>query len=123
MHRQRLKTLAAHLEQLRKPLNMEAWFSDCGTAACAVGHACSLPEFQQEGLYAGCSQITRRGLVPSFDSEQGWDAVQLFFHLTYSQAKWLFGESAYESESDEEGMIEPSAVATRISSLIEKDSF
>src|SRR5665213_1578337 len=35
----------------------------CSTTACALGHACSIPEFQALGLRLGISRFTDRGVV------------------------------------------------------------
>jgi len=61
--------------------------NNCGTTACAVGWACSMPELKAEGLgFLSC---------PEFEDERSWEAVEKFFCLTSSQAHNFFSEQGY----------------------------
>lgn len=114
MHKQRLNRLAEHLRTLDEDLYMYTWFSDCGTAACAIGHATLIPEFQEEGFQRFWSGVKYKGAV-------SWDAVEAFFEISSSEAHWLFGGDQYKSLS-EEHLLKPSRVAERIQSLMENAS-
>jgi len=69
----------------------------CGTTACAVGWACSMPEFQTEGLYYD-------GHTPIYAPVDAqplsyWRAVEEFFGLSYIEAQWLFSVECYSTPS------------------------
>lgn len=76
---------------------------DCGTAGCAVGWACAMPEFQTQGLNWGA-------FGPEFKTCGGWNAVREFFDLSGDEAFHLFGESRY----DESRGAKPCHVVSRI---------
>lgn len=110
MNKDRLRTLAEHLQTVKaESFRLDDW--TCGTVACAVGHACSIPEFQAEGLslYA----YTLRKSVPSYQDERGWAAVSGFFDLSYSDATYLFSDQHYPDR------VTPMDVADRIIDFIE----
>jgi hypothetical protein len=112
MHAQRLTALAALLAtvppekfdlegwRMDKPGGNECWqekLTDamllnpaCGTCGCAVGWACAMPEFQQQGL------VWEK--TPAFGEERGWDAVSAFFDLSDDATQYLFSASHYERE-------------------------
>lgn len=47
----RLELLTKKLKSLRdEQFNLSVWQSDCGTVACAIGWAATIPEFQELGL-------------------------------------------------------------------------
>ena len=114
MNKERLTKLAEHLRTVSpENFNMENW--QCGTAACAVGHACMIPEFNSQGL-----TLTSGGspTVPSYERDTGWSigwtAVRDFFDLG-AEAMELFAFESYQAAptADE--------VADRIMRLVQSD--
>jgi hypothetical protein len=122
MNIERLQTLASFLRGVPKEhFNLETWRYDnaensvcvndeqltsslsCGTTACAVGWACSIPEFQEQGLaYRGntpsyLSVATPNGGPPVFNFYESWEAVMEFFGIDYYMAEHLFLGESYES--------------------------
>lgn len=80
----------------------------CGTSACAVGWACTIPEFMEQGL-----SMHQSGL-PMFKGMSSWDAAEGFFGLIYDEAIALFSSESYMP--DENG---PEEVAFRIRMFLE----
>lgn len=73
---------------------------ECGTTACAVGHACTIPEFQKLGLALVVSEnLCRYELMyfPGDGSEpfENWDVPRNFFRIPQGIAYWLFDSSEY----------------------------
>ena len=97
MTQDRLLKLAAHLRTVApETFDLADW--SCGSAACAVGHACMMPEFEAEGL-----TLTRYLLglaAPAFGQYSGWPAVRAFFCLTWDQAQELFAGHCYPAGLD-----------------------
>jgi hypothetical protein len=92
------------------PGNPEA--SECGSVACAVGWACTIPEFQAEGLHMHNS-------TPIYAAEDGnayqsWHAARIFFGLDYDESQQLFSGSYYPG-----GNAPPADVIKRIEDLLE----
>lgn len=110
VHIERLRTLYAMIAGIPKErIELETWRSrlvkpydpdwskevtnkdllsqDCGTLACAVGWACAHPEFQKQGLRWDVSPVYR---CVDGECRFGWDAVESFFGIHYSLAKFLF---------------------------------
>ena len=130
MNRARLNTLADALDVHPAPaqFDLSDWFFDhtteqtlpavttdndpihCGYAACAVGYACTLPEFRAEGL-----TFTTAGgepNEPAYKDAKGWEAVCKFFDIARINAEDLFsGDSYYDKP-------EPQDVAKRIREYI-----
>lgn len=77
LHAKRLLKLADRLESVpRKQFDMATYFTetygpepDCGTAACALGWACTMPEFKRLGL----------GLKLDYESEGEDDKTERHF--------------------------------------------
>lgn len=127
MNQERLERLATALERIAKrPLknmrfNLREWRSTglkkntngCGTAACAVGYACTLPSFKKEGLYLGDENESSYA-GPMFDGHRCWDAVSVFFNLSYSTSMYLFSADYYARWQRDK----PQAVAKRIRQFI-----
>lgn len=92
-------------------LEMHQWVADCGTAACAVGHAAMDPWFQKRGLFLEC--YLWGNYSPKYRDIHGEQAVCEFFELDESTMQYLFMASSYISE-------EPTTaeVAARISGLL-----
>lgn len=85
----------------------------CGTAACAVGLAASLPEFNKEGLRPGGigeACVVLAGVT----NESSLDAAIVFFDLSRSDAGELFCPGSY----DDRDITNPIAVAEKITALL-----
>ena len=105
--KRRLLVLASHLYQLKGGVfDFSTWVGDdwagkqdlsCGTVACALGHACAIPEFQKLGLYM--DKITLSPAIPNRGS--GLTAAQTLFHLDASEASYLFMPNHFNGLSDE----------------------
>ena len=116
MIKKRLLTLADALDKLavkprkRFTFSLAGWFRRekiCGTTACAVGLASTLPEFKRLGLKI-------HDYLPAFRDLRGWYAVQKFFGISYDAAEYLFSYTQYESNDT----TKPKAVADRIRALV-----
>jgi hypothetical protein len=80
----------------------------CGTTGCAIGHACVIPEFIQEGLvWEG---------YPVYGDYEVWDAVHEFFEISPSMARTLFSDALYS-----QGSRGPKDVAERIRACVQKE--
>jgi len=95
---ERLKHLVTILRAV-PPERFDMGYWECGTVACAVGHACHDPQFRKEGLHLakvdGFSQL--RPVLDLGVRLDGWEAVEGFFGLIEPQAYSLFSLHAYES--------------------------
>lgn len=67
--------------------DMTQW---CGKAACAVGHACVDPWFNERGLKLGDGP----GIWPSpkYKGCSGFNATSRFFDISFEEATYLFTE-------------------------------
>ena len=66
---------------------------ECRSTACAVGWACSLPEFQELGLKF---EIHHPIYMDQYGVQiYGWDAVESFFDLEPLEAQHLFSDLTY----------------------------
>lgn len=130
MNRERLEILRDYLLDLPEEVkgkarpqkfDMDSWQSRvaktqegwCRTSACALGHACYIPEFKKAGLSIG--------VRPAFDGAEQYEAGALFFDITFFQSEYLFQPDEYEQEEDEEGNlipISPVRVAQRIAEIL-----
>jgi hypothetical protein len=92
MNRERLQQMVTMLRGLPPEgevgFCLEVW--NCGTSACAVGHACVRPEFIEQGLIWDGD---RRD--PVFEGRAGWAAVERFFDLEALKAEHLFADWRY----------------------------
>lgn len=128
MNKDRLLTLANWLDRVDpERFCMSTWASkhECGTTACAMGHACDVPEFKALGLKlmwnqtAGVSFDTAHVVFP--DSNGGaaridMSAAKALFDINDTQAEYLF---ASETEAGEHrGDETPQIVAERIRGLV-----
>lgn len=137
MNRARLEHLCDVLDAVDpQHFNLNTWAtSECGTTACAIGHAALDPAFQADGFtlqaywapffgrkgyrYSKTLADVRfsraRGPdVPMYAGQKGWPAVQIFFGLTEKQAEWLFYIGSYPQPLEQT----PAGVAARIRELI-----
>lgn len=87
----------------------------CGYSACAVGHACLMPEFQEQGLHFSPYAAGRWN--PVFDGESGMFAVELFFDIDTDIAEKLFTSDGYGRRE-----ATPKRVAKKIRKFIRKSS-
>jgi hypothetical protein len=122
MNKQRLLILANHLEKHVEPreFDMSFWRYDaitCGTAACACGHAASIPAFQKLGflLEEHVRSFNGTDYTLVFGDFRGWIAVKKFFEIDTEDAYYLFSSGQYTTNPT------PKEVATRIKEFIERD--
>ena len=135
VHRRRLRALAKLLRSLtpreaREHFYMGSWFTHlgahahrvptmpkekdlttCGTFACALGWATTIPQLQRAGL-----RLDACDCAVVFDGYHGAQAAAAVFGLDDMAARWLVTDQV-RSGTDET----PKQVARRIDRLIEND--
>lgn len=134
MNKERLHTLAAFLRKVKpQHFDLDHWCDldggklkngalkerGCGTTACALGWAPSIPEFRARGLQL--KNLAARGDTPDIDvifkargkTYSGEDAAAMFFGLTKTQSEYLFMPDYYPREA----LGDPEYVADRIDAL------
>lgn len=113
--KKRLLKLADLLETVdERRFNLFSWSDPnfyehkCGTTACAVGWAMTIPSFKRAGLVP-------EGYwnVPTYKRSRGWLAIQEFFGLSYTETVELFYVDQYSEENRN-----PYSVAKRIRELV-----
>lgn len=117
IYRKRLERLAQLLENWSvekkllvaqnnkvKSFDIHSW--QCGTAACALGSAAMLPEFNKSGL--------KIEGAPTFKGHDEYRAGEKFFGITYDQSLFLFNPLCYESLHPT-----PKTVAKRVREILE----
>lgn len=117
---QRLKILADFLDTKvpAERFHLKLWSdegfpkNECGTAACAVGWATTIPEFAADGLHLEPWPGGGKCTVLMFGAQAHWSAAERFFELEHFEAKHLFGENAYSDPTDKR------AVVSRIRSFL-----
>lgn len=95
MNKERLIALADFVDKQVDPekFSMRRFFSQlvdkdkpeikCGTTACLAGWACTMPEFQKDGLKVGIwSGYTTDMSVPLYQGLESFEALTLFFDHT-----------------------------------------
>ncbi len=117
----RLETLADFLWDLEpKGFNIIGWGSveDCGTVACAGGHATTIPTLREAGLSSIKDKCDTNLLMPVYEDSgfkwTGLGALCHFFGLTADQAMRIFYSYSYPLMSE----TTPRNVATRIREII-----
>lgn len=88
----RLLVLAEFLET-KVPVekfSLSRW--QCGTTACAVGWAATIPEFKALGLSLG---QTNCPVGPIFEGKMDMDAARAFFHLDIAGCDALKGDAVH----------------------------
>jgi hypothetical protein len=89
---------------------------ECGTTACAMGWAVTIPEFRRDGLTlinVGVGDFM--SMSPCFDSRLGYHAADAFFGIPHDIALHFFSPSAYINEPG------PEDVANRIDLFLSLD--
>jgi len=86
----------------------------CGTTACAVGWACSIPEFNAQGLFWEDRPVYEVAGV--WGKHRSWGAVTGFFDLGTYDAEHLFTYDLYPF-----GERGPKDVAARIRTFVKDD--
>ena len=110
MHKERLEQMVVVLRSLPpEKFDISDW--QCGTSACAVGHACTSPVFKEQGLGL---RYDFDGITPTYGVHYGWSAVEEFFELGMRDAEHLF----YVSEYSNRALTKPSEVADRIEAFL-----
>lgn len=70
--------------------NISHWVEDtCGYSACAIGWACQNKWFSDQNF------ILNKANSPMFMGETRWDAIKIFFNLTFQEACYLFNGDYY----------------------------
>ena len=112
--------LPKRFEAEGRTFDMRAWRTDldpeCGTAACAAGFACMLPEFNQRGLVLEWSDnLNVAEAYPIFKQEDGvlneWEGLAAFFGVGLEVVDWIFDANCYKAKALK---ITPKMVAARI---------
>jgi hypothetical protein len=128
MNIERLLRLADYLETVNpETFNMRTWGSrnECGTTACAMGHACDIPEFKELGLKLVWPELDHHTAQIEFPCPRrnitrvGIGAAQAFFDLDSEQACFLFAgqtDAGFNREDET-----PLQVVARLRTFVEKD--
>ena len=87
----------------------------CGTTACAVGLAVVSGAFKRSGLTNGASFQGK--IVPKFEGELGFEAVEKFFNLSNRESDFLFTDEYYTDDQCK-GAKGERAVAKRIRQFV-----
>ncbi len=135
MNKVRLLRSAQHLEDVvahlpRERFDMAHWAKyrlSCGTACCAVGHCCDIPEFAEAGLSMKLPRDFQEGIgtaLPMFAGSDGSAAVRYFYGISADEVDYLFTQEAYWDDLDwkpdpgDERRVEPLDVAQRIRDFV-----
>lgn len=95
MNKQRLLTLIEKLKTVpEESFNMRYWW--CGTAGCAAGHGCHIPEFKEAGLHisenvSGCQTVR-------YEDSVSFSALSKFFDIDLGFAIDIFHTYHYYGE-------------------------
>lgn len=90
---EKLRVLIRHMEtNVARALNMHAFTNRCGTPACALGEACTLPALQVQGLRAATYTCYSLGYPPQFNGTSD-DRGELFFGLSRDHGNAIFGNA------------------------------
>ncbi len=121
----RLTTLANYLDTIEEEdFYLGSWkcmkrFNnpECGTKACAIGHACDIPEFKEAGLSLRLVPDFNYK-VPVYEGQENWRAVEAFFDMTDEDTQELFYWTGYDGDI----RVPPSRVAAKIRAFIQAQS-
>lgn len=111
MHVDRLRRLAFHLRNDVKDevFNLATWVGNddvpwegkedlsCGTSACAMGWATTIPEFKQLGLHLERLSPSGQGFIV-FGEFKHFEAAAKFMDITYKESEYLFDPSKYPED-------------------------
>lgn len=64
----------------------------CRSTGCAIGWACAMPEFREQGLWFDPSNFK-----PRYNGSVGFGACMELFNISLSQAYYLFALYSYEA--------------------------
>ena len=113
MNTERLLKLADFLDQLpEEKLYMDRWSHDCGAAGCALGWACTIPEFIEAGLRFNEEKC------PVYNNSYGYGAAEEFFGIP--DALVIFSPYAYGPYWGTK--VAPKEVASKIRRLVDDNS-
>ena len=132
-HKNRLLKLAAFLDNVPpERFDLSFWYgrfldggshvndyeyfkNNCGTAACAIGWACTIPSFRKAGLRINPnSDYGENYYTPVYKSYREFTAVNEFFGLEIQDSQHLFFDSSYP----ERFRTSPKTVADRIREFV-----
>jgi len=121
MHRDRVERLIRFLEELdNEDFFLGTWVGEvenglpkCGTVACALGWACSIPEFRALGLHF---EYLAWEWVPYFDNDVCYMAAAKFFDIAINDAHIIFSPVHYSSR-----YVPKYEVIERLQRLLEKE--
>jgi hypothetical protein len=120
MKEERLIRLADHLDTVpQKDFNILFWHHEdsyCGTVACAIGHACTIPEFVYHGFRLKRDERIGVGLTPTYKQYDGYEAVSEFLRISAADARYLFTAAGYGTAD-----VSPKMVADRIRDYVRKN--
>lgn len=80
-----LRILIRHMEGLKRPgLNMDTYFEPCGTPACALGEACTVPALVDAGIvtWRFGDRVMVSGHRDAFGFTEGKHTMRLFGSAT-----------------------------------------
>lgn len=122
MNKRALELLVKALENPKlhkKNFNLHNWANgphppkkptlECGSTACAIGLACTIPEWKKDGF-----KMVAEGdaYCPEYGPYASFDAVSRYLRITYEDVMYLFHEDSYLPEAS------PQDVANRIKEFI-----
>lgn len=110
MYRERFLVLIEHLETkvTDNDFDLSTWAGtpqrpwqgnqdlSCGTVACAMGHAASIPAFQELGLKL---ELNLHSANISYKDSWSYLAVSEFFNISTAEARQLFSPEYYDDTS------------------------
>lgn len=124
MKKRRLLALARKLYTVpAKRFDLSSWVGcdwrgakdlSCGTSACALGWATTIPHFRRLGLRLVPSNIADRVARVTFNDRYNFDAACELFDISRDTAELLFSPSGYL------GPAGPVRVAKRIRKLVKE---
>lgn len=117
MNTERLEKMIEMLHDIPKArFDMANWVgNDCGTVACAIGHAAQHPWFRKQGLHLSPPKLGE--FIPLYKRRENWEAVTAFFDIKDEDAEYLFDGWSYASCM--RGKPGPAEVIARIRELLE----
>lgn len=135
VYKNRLLLLASFLEQLPdEKFDFRSWVSTnwdgkseigCGTTACALGWATTLPQLADAGLMlvktpgsSGIGMVCLRNSVDMVDDHSPFLASKEVFNLSREEHKLLFTPSFYNDDVHGFPLLKPSATAIDVMNQI-----